>query len=44
MLAEARRINLSIEPNGDGQLLSVVTQTIQVDDSVRERVRSIFGN
>ena len=44
MLAEARRINLSIEPNGDRQLLSVVNQTIQVDDSVRERVRSIFGN
>jgi tripartite-type tricarboxylate transporter receptor subunit TctC len=44
MLAEAKRMNLSSEPNDDKQLLSVVSQTIQVDDSVRDRVRSIFGN
>ena len=44
LLAEATRMTLSIEPNDDKQLLSVVAQTVQVDDSVRERVRSIFGN
>lgn len=44
MLAEAKKMNLSIEPADDKALLKVVQETVKVDDSVRQRVREIFGN
>jgi tripartite-type tricarboxylate transporter receptor subunit TctC len=44
MLAEAAKMNLSIEPGDDATLLKVVQATVKVDDGVRQRVREIFGN
>jgi tripartite-type tricarboxylate transporter receptor subunit TctC len=44
MLAEAAKMNLSIEPADDAMLLKVVQETVKVDDAVRQRVREIFGN
>jgi len=42
MLAEAKKLNLDIEPAGPAELEAVVTKTLQVSDEVRQKVREIF--
>lgn len=44
LLADAAKMQVSIEPADHQLLQQVVEQTIKVDDSIRKRVREIFGN
>ncbi len=43
-LADLQKANLDVEPDTPENLARVVAATVQVPDSVRARVRSIFGN
>jgi tripartite-type tricarboxylate transporter receptor subunit TctC len=43
-LADLQKANLDVEPETPESLASVVTATVQIPDSVRARVRSIFKN
>ncbi|MDB5569751.1 MAG: hypothetical protein JWN93_934 [Hyphomicrobiales bacterium] len=44
LLAEAGRANLAVEPADQAALEKVVAASANVDDSIRDRVRQIFGN
>lgn len=44
LLAEAKKMNLSIEPADHLLLQKVVEHTVKADESVRKRVREIFAN
>ena len=43
-LADLEKANLDVEPDTPENLAKVVAATVQVPDSVRQRVRAIFGN
>jgi len=44
LLADAAKMQVSIEPADHKLLQQVVEQTVKVDDNIRKRVREIFGN
>ena len=43
-LADLKKANLDVEPATAAELQKVVEATVKVPDSVRARVRAIFGN